>query len=104
MEWFRAMKIRAYSRRAKWVLYPSVVIQFVNFFSYLAISLYLGGYAHHGYTNAGQYFLCQNGSCVEVSSTIWDYSNWHRTATLYGQLILFAEAAILVNTGDIEWE
>lgn len=47
-------------------------------------------------------------SCVlmaratRFSEAIWNYSYWHSRTALNGILLVFIEAAIFVNTGDIE--
>lgn len=98
------LKFRTHSRRAKWVLYPTVVLATINFFTFVGASLYLGGDALNGYTKLGLYFLCAHGHCTEVSSSIWHYSYWHAASALGGILLVFAEAALFLNTGDIELE
>jgi hypothetical protein len=76
----------------------------VNFSTFIVASLYLGGDALNGYTHEGHYFVCAHGSCTEVSRAIWHYSYWHALTALGGIFLVFAEAAVFVNTGDIEWE
>ena len=95
---------RKYSRRAKWVLYPTVVAAGLNFFVCMAISAHLGGDALNGYVRAGHYFLCEHGRCIEVSQAIWHYSYWHALSAMIGILLVFVELAVFINTGDIEWQ
>jgi hypothetical protein len=87
-------------------MYPTLALAVVNFFTFIAGSLYLGGDALNGYVEAGKYFVCAHGSCSEVSSKIWHYSYWHATTAMYGILLVFAEVALFVNTGDItiDWD
>jgi hypothetical protein len=98
------LKFRAYSKRAKWILYPTSALVLINFFAFIGASLYLGGDALNGYMKAGQYFLCAHGHCAQVSSSIWHYSYWHAWTALSGILLIFAETAVFLNTGDIEFE
>ncbi len=97
-----SLKFLAYSKRAKWVIYPTTVLAMVNFFTFIGGSLYLGGDALNGYVKAGHYFLCAHGHCSEVSRAIWHYSYWHALSAFGGILLVFAEVALFVNTGDIE--
>lgn len=92
---------QSYSRRAKWVLYPTVALALINFFAFIIVLLYLGGDALNGYIRAGHYFLCAHGQCVETSRAIWRYSYWHTLAALGGILLVFVETALFLNTGDI---
>jgi hypothetical protein len=95
---------RSYSRRAKWVVYPTSVLVTLNFFVFIGGSTYLGGDALNGYIQAGHHFLCAHGHCTEVSASTWHYSYWHAVTALGGILLVFAELALFLNTGDIEFE
>jgi hypothetical protein len=99
-----SLKFRSYSKRAKLVIYPTSVLVGINFLTFIFASVYLGGDALNGYMRAGHYFLCAHGHCTEVSSSIWRYSYWHAVTALGGILLLFAETALFLNTGDIEFE
>lgn len=57
-----------------------------------------------GYSSGpeGRYFVCAHGACAEVSSCLWNYSYWHAVTATGGIVLVFAEAAALLNTGDIE--
>jgi hypothetical protein len=44
------------------------------------------------------------GHCTEVSSSIWHYSWWHAVTALGGIFLVFAEVALFLNTGDIDFE
>lgn len=94
-------RFQSYSPRAKWVLYPTVALALINFLAFIIGLLYLGGDALNGYVRAGHYFLCAHGQCVETSRAIWRYSYWHTLAALGGILLVFAETALFLNTGDI---
>jgi hypothetical protein len=85
-------------------MYPTSVLVLINFFAFIAASLHFGGDALNGYIKAGHYFLCAHGHCTEVPSAIWRYSWWHTVAALGGILLLFAETALFLNTGDIQFE
>jgi hypothetical protein len=98
------LKIRRLSNRAKFVVYPTVILAALNFAVFVGGSFYLGGDALNGYVRGGHYFVCAHGSCGEVSSAIWHYSYWHAVTALGGILLVFVEMAIFINTGDIEWE
>ncbi len=97
---------KGYSKRAKWVIYPTFALAFVNFFSFIAINLYIGGDAVNGYVRAGKYYVCAHGSCTQVSRAMWQYSYWHATAAFWGIVLVFIEVALFVNTGDItiDWD
>jgi hypothetical protein len=98
------IKFRSYSKRAKWVVYPTVWLAMANFFAFFVGSLYLGGDALNGFVRAGHYFLCEHGHCVEVSEALWRYSYWHAITAFGGILLVFAEIALFLNTGDIDFE
>ncbi|HEY6451515.1 MAG TPA: hypothetical protein VIX87_02830 [Steroidobacteraceae bacterium] len=98
-----SLKFTAYSRRAKYVLYPTAAFALVTFFAFVIGSIHFGGDALNGYVRAGHYFLCAHGSCAEVSSAIWHYSYWHAWASIGGILLVLAETALFLNTGDIHW-
>ncbi len=101
-----SLKFRSYSKRAGWVLYPTIGLAAINFFSFVFASAYLGGDALNGHIQAGHYFLCVHvhGHCTEVSSSIWHYSYWHAVSAIGGFLLVFALTALFLNTGDIEFE
>jgi hypothetical protein len=99
-----SLKFRGCSKRAKWIIYPTVALVTINFFTFIAASVHLGGDALNGYIKAGHYFLCAHGRCTEVSSSIWRYSWWHAVSALGGILLVFAETALFLNTGDIQFE
>ncbi len=99
-----SLKFTAFSKRAKWVLYPVMTLAMVNFFAFVVGSAYLGGDALNGYVRSGHYFVCAHGGCAEVSSAIWHYSYWHAYASFGGILLVFAVTALFLNTGDIEWK
>lgn len=98
------IKFRSYSKRAKWVIYPTAWLAAANFFAFVAGSMYLGGDALNGFIRAGHYFLCAHGSCVEVSKAVWRYSYWHAITATGGILLVVAETALFLNTGDIDFE
>jgi hypothetical protein len=85
------------------VLYPTVTLVLLNFLAFIIGLLYLGGDALNGYVRAGHYFLCAHGQCVETSRAIWRYSYWHTLAALGGILLVIAETALFLNTGDIQF-
>jgi hypothetical protein len=99
-----SLKFTAFSKRAKWIIYPLMTSAMVNFFAFVLASLYLGGDALNGYVRSGRYFVCAHGACSEVSSTIWHYSYWHAYTSFGGILLVFAVTALFLNTGDISWE
>jgi hypothetical protein len=98
------LKFTSISQRAKRVLYPSVIVAALCFLAFVGGSFYLGGDALNGYVRGGHYFVCSHGSCGEVTSAMWHYSYWHAIAALAGIFLVFVEVAILLNTGDIQWE
>jgi hypothetical protein len=83
-------------------MYPTVALASVNFFAFIVGSVYLGGDALSGYVRGGHYFVCAHGSCSEVSRHIWNYSYWHAITAMTGILLVFIEAAVIANTGDID--
>ena len=93
-----------HSKRSKWIIYPTVVLAAINFFTFLAASSYLGGDALNGYMTAGHYFVCAHGHCTEVSGSVWHYSWWHAVTAVGGILLVMAETAFFLNTGDIQFE
>ena len=99
-----SLKFRSFSKRAKWVVYPTVAVATTNFFSFIFGSLYFGGDALNGYVKTGHFFLCAHGACTEVSSTVWHYSYWHAVSAFGGILLVLAETALFLNTGDIAFE
>jgi hypothetical protein len=99
-----SLKFVAYSKRAKWVMYPTTALAMINFFAFVIGSVYLGGDALNGHVHAGHYFVCAHGSCTEVSRTVWHYSYWHAYASFGGILLMLAETALFLNTGDIKWK
>jgi hypothetical protein len=99
-----SLKFRSYSKRAKRIMRPTAVLVMINFFTFVAASMYLGGDALNGYIKAGHYFLCAHGHCTEVSSSIWRYSWWHTVTAVGGMLLLVVEIALFLNTGDIQFE
>jgi hypothetical protein len=98
------LKIVAYSKRAKWVIYPTAILAMINFIVFVVGSVYLGGDALNGYVQAGHYFVCAHGHCTEVSIATWHYSYWHAYASMGGILLIFGEVALFLNLGDIEWK
>jgi hypothetical protein len=98
------LKFRSYSKRAKWVVYPTVALAMANFFAFIGGSIYLGGDALNGYMQAGHFFVCAHGHCSEVSSPIWHYSYWHAYSSFLGIVLVFAEVALFRNWGDIKAE
>ena len=99
-----SLKFLASSKRAMWVIYSTGVVVAINFFAFIAGSLYFGGDALNGYVQSGHYFICAHGHCAEVSSVIWRYSYWHALTAMGGIFLVFAEVALFLNTGDIEFE
>jgi hypothetical protein len=96
--------IKSYSKRAKWVVYPTVVLTMLIFLAFMFDSSYIGGAALNGYVSAGHYFVCEHGHCVEVSSSAWHYSYWLGHASFASFILVFAEVALFINLGDIEWQ
>jgi hypothetical protein len=99
-----SLKFRSFSKRAKWVVYPTFATAMANFFAFILDSLHLGGDALNGYAKAGHFFVCAHGACTEVSSTIWHYSYWYAVSAIGGILLVLAETALFLNTGDIDFD
>lgn len=60
-----------------WLVYAFGIAALVNFFSFIALDLYLGGDALNGRQAAGHYFLANHGRMTEVSRAVFEYSQWH---------------------------
>ena len=99
-----SLKFRSFSKRAKWVIYPTMALAMINFLTFSEVSINLGGDALNGYVQSGHHFLCAHGHCTEVSSSISNYSRWHAWTAMGGILLVFAEVALFLNTGDIDFE
>jgi hypothetical protein len=82
-------------------MWATAAIALPNFCAFLVGSLYFGGDALNGYVQAGHYFVCAHGSCAEVAEAVWKYSWWHAVTAMAGMMLVFAEAATFVTTGDI---
>ena len=95
------LTFKSLSNRARWVLYPTLVLALLNFFTFVAVSQIFGGDALNGYIQMGKYFVRAHGSCVHVSPEIWQYSYWHAVTAMGGIQFSIAELALFVNTGDI---
>lgn len=95
------LRYQSYSRRAKWVLYPTVALAVINVLTFIGGILYLGGDALNGYVHSGHYFICAHSQCVETSRTIWRYSYWHTLAAFGGILLVILETGLFLSTGDI---
>jgi hypothetical protein len=98
------LKFVSHSKRAKWIIYPTVALVAINFFTFVAISMYLGGDALNGSMTDGHYYLCAHGHCTEVSGSLWRYSWWHAVTAMGGILLVMVETALFLNTGDIQFE
>jgi hypothetical protein len=98
------LRFKSFSRRAKWVIYPTAAIAWVNFVLFVAVATHTGGDALNGYTRAGHYFVCEHGTCTEVSAHFWRYSYWHATLSFIFILLVFAQTALFLNIGDIAFE
>lgn len=73
------------------VLIALILFGFVNFFSFIVVSIYLGGDAMNGRTEAGRYFLSEHGRLHEVPKTVFTYSLWHaRSLFLSHPLVILA--------------
>ena len=95
------------SRRAKFIFIPVFILAIVNFFSFIAIDLYLGGDALNGYAKDGHYFLYSQTShtrYIEVSRAMWTYSYWHAISVFITHGLVFIFVAIFMNTGDMVLE
>ena len=95
-------KITSQSNRAKWIMTCTAFIALPNFLAFIIGNIYLGGDALNGFIRDQHYFLCSHGACIEVTKSIWKYSYWHAITALGGIILIFLEAAVLVNTGDID--
>jgi hypothetical protein len=98
------LKWVSHSKRSKWIIYPTVALVAINFITFVAASLYLGGDALNGHMIGQHYYLCAHGHCTEVTSALWHYSWWHAVTAIGGILLVMAETAFFLNTGDIKFE
>lgn len=94
-------KFKEMSKRAKWILNATGALAGINFLVFWVVAVHVGGDALNGYTQGHHFFICAHGSCHEVSEQYWKYSYWHSILAGAGIFLVFIEAAILVNTGDI---
>ncbi len=94
-------KFKEMSKRAKWILNTTAVLAGMNFLVFWLVAVYLGGDALNGYVQGQHYFICSHGACHEVTESIWQYSYWHAITAGGGIFLVFVEAAIFINTGDI---
>jgi hypothetical protein len=85
------------------VVYPTSLLAMLIFIGLTFDSIYLGGTALNGYIRSGQYFVCEHSYCVEVSSSAWRCSYWLGYGCLAGFILTFAEMALFINLGDIQW-
>jgi hypothetical protein len=71
-----------------------MAIAYINFFSFVTISLVIGGDAWNGYASHDHYFLSEKGHLTEVTRGVWEYSRWHLLSVwmtnLLGALIGYA--------------
>jgi hypothetical protein len=93
---------RKISKRAKWILYPTSILAWLNFVVFWVVTVCLGGDAGNGYSKNGHFFVCAHGACHEVSKAIWNYSYWHSISAFWGIFLVFIELAVFVTTKDIE--
>jgi len=78
-------RYRDFAERARgglipaWLAYGIGIVALVNFFSFILLSLHLGGDALQGHQTAGHYFLAlhSHSPVTEVSRTVFEYSLWH---------------------------
>lgn len=96
-----SVRFRSFSKRSKWIIYPTWILALLNFFAFAVGSESLGGDALNGYIQNAHYFVCAHGSCTEVTEKIWTYSYWHALSSMYGILLVFTELAVFITTGDI---
>src|ERR1700742_4407143 len=61
------------------IFFPLVLI---NFFVFIAVSLWLGGDAINGHSGSGHYFLGSHGRVTEVSHDVFVYSWWHTVSVM----------------------
>jgi hypothetical protein len=94
--------IKNMSKRAKCVIYSTMALAVPNFIFFWFETFYLGGDALNGYVKLNHYFVCAHGACTEVSKTTWTFSYWHAMSAYFGIMLIFVEAAIFVNTKDID--
>jgi hypothetical protein len=78
------MGIRSITERRwfPWVAVGVIVVGFVNFFAFIAISSALGGDALNGYARDGHYYVASHGSYTEVSQTVWTLNRIHALLTM----------------------
>ena len=59
------------------VLNLIILVGFVNFFSFVLISVMIGGDALNGHAAGGHYYLASHGKLTEVGQGLFAYSKWH---------------------------
>ena len=70
------------------------IIAIVNFFSFISISIYLGGDALNGKETLGHFYLNSHGRYTEVSETIFRYSKIH-AYSMWATHSLFIFSAVI---------
>jgi hypothetical protein len=53
------------------------IVGIVNFVTFVAVAISLGGDALNGYASDGRCFLGEHGRYTEVSASVFQYSKWH---------------------------
>ncbi len=79
----------------KWLVLIGL-IALVNFSSFIAIDLYLGGSALNGKQENGKFYLSEHGRYTEVSETIFEYSKFHAYS-------MFATHALFLSLSFFRW-
>jgi hypothetical protein len=72
----------------KWLLVIGI-IALVNFFSFVAIDLYLGGSALNGKQENGKFYLGEHGRYTEVSERVFEYSKIHTYSMFATHALIF---------------
>jgi hypothetical protein len=93
-----------FSRRAKFIFIPAVVLAAVNFAAFIIINICIGGDAINGHVKDGHYFLGSHGRYTEVSRAVWTYSYYHTISMWITHSSVFILGAIFLNTGDMRIE
>lgn len=88
------LKLQCRPRWARWIIYPTVTLAWINFVALFVGSMVLGGNALNGYSLGSHYFLCvyKDGPCTEVSQLVWRYSYLQTLATICLVLLTIGES------------
>jgi hypothetical protein len=90
------------SAQATRILYATGTVALANFAVFVLVSTWISGDALNGYVSDGRFFVCAQGRCAQVSSSVWHYSYWHALVTISLMLLVVAETLYFYLTGQMK--